>query len=263
MPKVWAFVSPVGGKGQSTFCMHLAAALAVDGKKAVLVDTSCFHPSLDVLCGVSEQVVYTVSDVVNGSVSPERALLPISFSVEKGVDASFRLLPISPMESLSQEMFARALDALSAEGDADFIIMDVHPSFYEAIRALADASFLLTDATASGLRAAEAFAAANPQLARFLLMRASLKAEEIRNEPSLLDIIDLVSLPIGGIVPYEPLCADNRPLYQKRFRKTAYMRAVKNIAQRLAGNDVPLLRDVPLDGITRRAYLERVSRKGI
>ena len=62
----WALLSARGGAGVSTVCANLARALARRGNSTLLVDMKPTAPAQDMLCGVSEQVIYAFTDVGNG-----------------------------------------------------------------------------------------------------------------------------------------------------------------------------------------------------
>lgn len=265
MPKIWAFFSPKGGVGKSTFCVHLAESLAARGKSTVLVDASPVAPALDILCGISESVVYTLSDVADNTVSADRALLEAALPKEKPKKNAPKrgnvfVLPVAPFEKKDGGVLTAVLDSLSAESKYDIIIVDASLALYEELARKADALYLCTDPSATSVRAAEAFSALQDKRPDgFLLMRASLLAETVLTEPSVIDVIDRVSLPILGIIPYASLLASDRLLMGKRYSKEPYSVAVANIAARLLGDSVPLLHKIRLEGISRRAYLERTS----
>lgn len=273
MPKIWSFFSPKGGVGKSTLCVHLAAALYARGVRVTLVDASPLSPALDVLCGVSEQVVYTLADVASDAASAERALLPVERltssakrrkekkTAEKDAQtASPCLLPIAPDEKEDGDAVSEALQKLVALNGCDILLVDASCGMYDAIAPLSEHRVILTEPNAISLRAAEAFAANHAdENACFLSVGASLCAEKLRAEPAVIDMIDRVALPIRGIVPFAPWLRSGGMLLEKCHRKEPYVWAIGNIAARLLGENVPLLTNVKLDGISRRSYLERTS----
>lgn len=247
MPKVISLFSPVGGIGKSTFAYHLALSLSDKGKKVLLLDASS-SPSLDFLADVGEEVVYTLSDVAKELCPLSRAALPLK------ADGTLSFVPSLLGEPLTGQMISSALRRDMDEG-ADIIILDADISQAEDARAFSSQTILLTDLRESSLRSAEA-AASGGAFDAFLLTFASFSYEGVQREAPVIDVVDRVSLPLCGILPYAPVLRTVRAIP----RRTPYAKALENVASRFAGEEVPLLKGVTLDGMTRRYYIERAAK---
>ena len=252
MPKIITLLSAVGGIGKSTLALHLAQALAHLEKKTLLIDAST-APALDLLLGVGEGVVYTASDVANGLCSAFRAVL------SKEEMPLVSLLPAAVGEELDDAMLSEVIRGVKAETAFDFIIIDAAPTMYAAAGQLSDTVLLLTDPRESSLRAAESYASLSDELDFFVLTFASFSREGVEREPSLIDIVDQLSLPLLGVLPYTPRI---RTVYGIPHR-SAYEAALSNLARRLTGEKIPLLKGVPLEGMDRRTFIERQGKKEV
>ena len=264
MAKVLTFVSAVGGIGKSTLCASVAYALAKREQRVLLVDLSFDAPALDILFGVSESVVYTVCDVMGGAANAEKALFSLPENRKEPYLQNILLAPSSLIKPEGAEGVESAVRNLADAACADYVLIDASPSVYPSLFAISDERILITDTRQSALRAAEAFVqtwAERAPLNSFLLCGASLVRESVLKEEPLLDIIDRLSLSLLGVLPYSGLLRDEGVLFEKRYEKEAYVRAVKNVAARIAGENVPLLNGIALEGISRRFYIERSNEK--
>ena len=64
MGEVIVITSGKGGVGKTTTTANLGSALALNGKKVVLVDTDIGLRNLDVVMGLENRIVYDIVDVV-------------------------------------------------------------------------------------------------------------------------------------------------------------------------------------------------------
>ena len=75
MGKVIVVASGKGGTGKTTVVANLGATLAMDGKKTVVIDMDMGLRNLDLYLGLESNVVYDVSDVMNGVCRIKQALI--------------------------------------------------------------------------------------------------------------------------------------------------------------------------------------------
>ena len=260
MAKIITLASAVGGMGKSTLCVSLAYALGKAGKRVLLIDLCPEAPALDILVGVGESVVYTVLDVIEGTVSAETALLSLPVSKKAPYKENILLAPLSPCTVSCAENLGQAVRSLTLAAHADFTVVDASAELYPSLYSVSDERLLLTEPRESALRGAEALAARYAQSApfdKFLLMRASLVRERILRQEPLIDMIDRISLPLLGILPQCELLRDHGVLWEGRYAKEPYVRATENLAARLCGDSVPVLSGITLEGISRRAFIEK------
>jgi septum site-determining protein MinD len=75
MDKVIVITSGKGGVGKTTTTANLGTALALLGKKVVLVDTDIGLRNLDVVLGLENRIVYDLVDVIEGTCRLKQALV--------------------------------------------------------------------------------------------------------------------------------------------------------------------------------------------
>lgn len=75
MGEVIVITSGKGGVGKTTATANIGTALAVNGKKVVLVDADIGLRNLDVVMGLENRIVYDVVDVVEGVCRLRQALI--------------------------------------------------------------------------------------------------------------------------------------------------------------------------------------------
>lgn len=239
---VWSIVSPDSDKLGATFVAALARSLSFHGKRVLVFDLSPRFPVLDVAFGVSERVVYTLPDVAR--VSPELAVL--SVSQEKQGEGGILFVPVAVGDEVSLSSVSSVMEAVAA----DIVLLHAERETASLARAVSDGLLLLTQADAPSLRA-NACLAHSLTFDAFVLADFLPIAEEIEKEPSVTEMADALCLPLFGILPRTELKNTARP------RGKDFLSAVDNMAARLTGEDVPLLRGIPIEGMRRRTFFTR------
>ncbi len=95
MGLVTVITSGKGGAGKSTVSVGLGCTLAKNGKRVLLIDGDAGLRSLDAMLGVEQELVFDISDVVNGNCEPIKAIY--SCREYTGLDNLF-LLPAPAAE---------------------------------------------------------------------------------------------------------------------------------------------------------------------
>ncbi len=248
MGRIIVVTSLKGGVGKTVFSAGLSRALADNGKRVLAVDMDLGTGGLDIALGREDTVSATLLHLLDGSIRPETALVP-------GDDGIFFLAaPVffneSSLESITQESFNHLIRYLK---DAfDFVIFDMPAGggssfrFFEQSE-LTDVTVLVTTSVPTAVRAAERCAMRLKETEKIKLLINSYRLSSPRqNTFRITEVITRASVPIIGVVPFDPLSekalAKGTPL--TATKRSVAAPAICNIAERLCGEEVPLLKGV-------------------
>ena len=234
MGEVIVVTSGKGGVGKTTTSANVGAALAMRGKKVVLVDTDIGLRNLDVVMGLENRIVYDIVDVVEGKCKLRQALIK-----DKRYTDLF-LLPAAQTRDKSavNESQMRELTSKLKE-EFDFIIVDcpagIEQGFKNAI-AGADRALVVTNAEISSIRDAD----------RIIGL---LEASEIKNPELIInrlrpEMVNIITQTNKG----EPAVSN---------KKAPSGRAYIEIARRILGENV----EVTIPGRNKGGLFSRIFKK--
>lgn len=238
---VWSIVSPYAERTGAALVAALARSLSLHGRRVLVFDLSPTAPALDVAFEVSERVVYTLPDV--GHLAPELAVLSLP---EENGEGGILFVPIAVGDEVDPSHVSSVISAVAA----DVVLVRADLAALQTARAVSDGLLLLTEADAVSLRASVHLARSH-RFDAFVLSDFQPLAEEIRREPSVTEMADALSLPLFGILPRTELKNTAHP------RGKDFLLAVDNMAARLTGVSVPLLRGIPIEGMRRKTFFTR------
>ncbi len=118
MNKIIAVVSGKGGTGKSTVTAGIGRELAGMGNKVLVIDCDSGMRGIDIMLGVSRNVVFDMADVVSGECEIENCVYSC------GCDGNLFMIPApgSIEDEFSPNVFRRFLEAV--EDVFDYIIID-------------------------------------------------------------------------------------------------------------------------------------------
>lgn len=234
-----------GGVGKTTTSANVGTALALLGKKVVMLDTDIGLRNLDVVMGLENRIIYDLVDVIEG-----RCRLNQSMIKDKRFDELY-LIPAAQTkdkDSITPEQVKNVV--LELKKDFDFVIIDcpagIEQGFKNAV-AGADRAIVITTPEKSAVRDADRIIG--------LLERERMEGPKLiinRIRPNLLkngDMLDIdevcsiLAIDLLGLVPDDEqvIKAANtgEPTVMNPDSRAAM--AYRNIARRILGDSVPLM----------------------
>lgn len=241
--KIVLVTSGKGGSGKSTFSVNCATALASIGRKVVLVDADIGLRSLDLMLGISERVIYDISDVLQGRCETGKAIIVSDYH-------NLHLLPASQNECdelKDAKVITKLYKGLSLY--YDYVFIDCSAGISKIVTApstVADISVVVATPDSVCIRDAERMSQILRQNGqnniRLILNRIQPKLIRKKVIPNLDSFIDASSVQLLGIVPEDKhiVMSQAKGKSVMIFRCDAST-AFKNIARRLDGEDIPLM----------------------
>ncbi|MBO9607689.1 MAG: septum site-determining protein MinD [Paenibacillaceae bacterium] len=245
MGEAIVITSGKGGVGKTTTSANIGTALALLGKKVVMVDTDIGLRNLDVVMGLENRIIYDLVDVADG-----RCRLPQALIKDKRFDELY-LLPAAQTkdkDAISPESVRSIV--LELKKDFDFVVIDcpagIEQGFKNAV-AGADRAIVVTTPEHAAVRDADRVIGLleNLRIERPKLIINRIRANMVR-KGEMLDIDEICSvlaIDLLGIVPddeYVIKAANTgEPTVMNPSSRAAI--AYRNMARRMLGDTVPLM----------------------
>ena len=240
-----AVVSGKGGTGKTSLSAGVGTALAQSGKRVLCVDCDIGLRNLDLALGLTDRALMDFSDV-----ALDRCPLEAAVVAHPSIPNLYLLTAPVRMRrpAVTEEDFQRMLQKIRQQ--FDFCLLDAPAGLgrgFQLATCAADRCVVVTTADASSLRDAQHTVM---ELDRFPSGALHLVVNRVRKKllrqlhATIDDAIDKAGLPLLGVVPEDdalPLCMNRGVpilLADGQSAATAY----RNIAKRLQGERVPLLR---------------------
>ena len=258
MGEVIVITSGKGGVGKTTTTANLGSALAMRGKKVVLLDTDIGLRNLDVVMGLENRIVYDIVDVIEGKCKLRQALIK-----DKRFTDLF-LLPAAQTrdkDAINEDEMIRLTQRLKEE--FDYIIVDcpagIEQGFKNEISG-ADRAIVVTNAEISSIRDAdriigllESSNIRNPELIINRIRPDMVKRGEMMD---VEDILDLLSIDLIGVVPEDEniITQTNKGEPAVANKKAASGKAYIEIARRILGENV----EITIPGRKKESFFSRI-----
>ncbi|KEQ22575.1 MULTISPECIES: septum site-determining protein MinD [Paenibacillus] len=246
MGEAIVITSGKGGVGKTTTSANIGTALALQGKKVVMVDTDIGLRNLDVVMGLENRIIYDLIDVAEG-----RCRLPQALVKDKRFDELY-MLPAAQTKdkhAISPESVRQIVVELKR--DFDFVIIDcpagIEQGFKNAV-AGADKAIVVTTPENAAVRDADRIIGLlekEPNVESPKLVINRIRPNMVK-KGEMLDIDEICSvlaIDLLGIVPDDEyvIKAANigEPTVMNPNSRAAI--AYRNIARRMLGDSVPLM----------------------
>ena len=247
MGTVITVASGKGGTGKTSFCANVAVSLCALGEKVLLIDADAGLRSLDIVLGMTDSLLFTYADVIEGRASLKEA------AVAHSVVRNLRVLTApGDVRDFTPEQYAALVQR--AREHFTFTLIDCSAGLGDPLlrfAAASDRAIVVSTPDHTALRSAQTTALSLAKVGQrdcciaVNRLRAGMIA---RGDAATVDkAMDTSGLPLLGAVPEDEqvIACGNRGeiLALSAFGPAA--QAYLNIARRLQGRRVPLLRDVP------------------
>ncbi|MBQ7108163.1 MAG: P-loop NTPase [Clostridia bacterium] len=237
MGRLIAVTSGKGGAGKSSVSVHLATALAKLSERVLIVDLDAGMRCLDIMLGVSDRLLFDLSDVLDKNKSVQEAVISLG---------NLDFLPAPLKGKINPTEFSRFISEVLE--DYDFIILDFPAGtvdeLYTALPRYCEA-LVVCNADAVSLRDAAIMGADLSELnfmsVRLILNRVSFKNMQKGITANIDEVIDTSGIRLMGVVPQSMdiymSCCSGQPL----GKRTRAAKAFERIAKRVMGYDIPLM----------------------
>jgi len=237
MGRLIAVTSGKGGAGKSSVSVHLATALAKLSERVLIVDLDAGMRCLDIMLGVSDRLLFDLSDVLDKNKSVQEAVISLG---------NLDFLPAPLRGKINPTEFSLFIPEVLE--DYDFIILDFPAGtvdeLYTALPRYCEA-LVVCNADAVSLRDAAIMGADLSELnfmsVRLILNRVSFKNMQKGITANIDEVIDTSGIRLMGVVPQSMdiymSCCSGQPL----GKRTRAAKAFERIAKRVMGYDIPLM----------------------
>lgn len=245
MGEAIVITSGKGGVGKTTLSANLGAALALMGKKTLLLDTDIGLRNLDIILGLENKIVYDLVDVCEGTCDFKKAVIR-----DKRYEGLF-LIPAAQAkdkEAVTPLQMKSLIDKLKEE--FDYIIIDcpagIERGFENAV-AGADRAIVVAVPEMSSVRDADRIVGLLEKHGitdvKLVINRIRQKLVESGNMLSIEDMLDALAIDLIGAVPDDEsvIAAANLGTPCVSDMKSRAGAAYRNIALRVTGETVDLI----------------------
>ncbi|RME57640.1 MAG: septum site-determining protein MinD [Candidatus Dadabacteria bacterium] len=256
--QVIVVTSGKGGVGKTTTVASVGAALAMRGKRVLVVDADIGLRNLDVILGLENRVVFHIVDVAKGVCKPHQAL------VRSKKSSNLFLLPASQTDEkdvISEEEVRRIMGQYQRE--FDFILVDspagIEQGFKNAV-AGAKSALIVTTPEIPAIRDADrviGLLSAEGIESRLVVNRVDFQMVRRGDMLSIEDVEEILGIPLIGVVERDEgvIVAANCGEPVVYNNKTRAGEAFYRIAARLCGEQLPFLYE------ENSSWLKRLSRR--
>lgn len=255
---VITITSGKGGVGKTTTVANLATALAQLGRRVVAVDADIGLRNLDIVMGLENRIMHDIVDVVE-----QRCTLTQALVTDTRVP-SLAILPAAQTREKSDITRSQMLQICNQLREmVDIVLIDspagIEHGFQNAV-APADRILIVTTPDVSALRDADkVIYMLERNLNRqpwLVLNRYNAELSETGEMRDIDDVLDILAIDLLGVVPEDSriLLASDRGIPAVHDSTIHSGTAYQNVARRILGQNVPLMRFRRRRGFVNRLF---------
>ena len=243
MCEVIVVASGKGGTGKTTVCAGLGVALAKDNKRVLIMDCDSGMRGIDLVLGVSDELVYDIADVVSGECDYADAMYKV-----QGVEQLYCIAaPLYADDEVSPSLIKNFVDGIRDE--FDYILIDSPAgtgSGFAAAAKGADRALVVVNAEPISIRGCRNISRRLDELGvadrRLIINRFERERFfKMGLYADLDEIIDEAGMRLIGLIPEDirVIALSQRGALTTNWSQTAVI--FDSIVKRLQGVDVPVL----------------------
>lgn len=256
--EVLVVTSGKGGVGKTTTTASLGAALALRGKRVLVVDGDIGLRNLDVILGLENRIVFNLVDVAKGVCKASQAIIKSKKS------NNLFLLPASQTDDkdvVTEEEVKAALEQFRRE--YHFILVDSPAGIEQGFRnacAAADRALIVTTPEVPAVRDADrviGLLSARGIEAQLIINRIDYNLVKRGDMLSVEDVQEILGIELVGVIERDEnvIIAANCGEPVVYNQKSRAGEAFNKIAARLCGESIPL------EGQTPNTFWDRLTRR--
>ena len=243
MCEVIVIASGKGGTGKTTVCAGLAAALAKDNKRVLIIDCDSGMRGVDMALGISDRLVYDIADVISGECEYSEAMYQVD-----GVPQLYCIAaPLRADDEVSPSLIKNFVDEV--RDNFDYILIDSPAgtgSGFTAAAKSADRALVVINTEPISLRGCRNIVGRLDELGvsdRRLIINRFDKEKFFKMDlyKDLDEVIDEAGIRLIGLIPDDIriVALSQRGAITANWSQTSVI--FDSIVKRLQGNDVPVL----------------------
>ncbi|MEG1448232.1 MAG: P-loop NTPase [Oscillospiraceae bacterium] len=242
MSKIVFVTSGKGGVGKSTVSTLLGRALGFLGKKVLLLELDFGLRGLDILNGVSDEVLFDIEDIFEGRCEPIKAI------VRSSLNKNLYLIPTTNNIDFVPNVSDLRMLLKGLASYYDYLILDSPAGFSEGFKVgakLADIAVVVTAPNAICVRdsakVSEVLRKLGAENIKLIINKSPKRFIPSEFLPDYDAIIDKVGARLLGVIPEDACLRRFFGLGKMDDGQARIIQVFGNIARRLEGEYVDLL----------------------
>ena len=243
MKDIIVIASGKGGTGKSTVTVGLGTVLANEGSKVLLIDCDSGMRGLDIMLGITQNLVFDIADAVSGSCTVENTVYPCP-----GKKGLFLMpAPLNAYDEIAPQVLGQRVEGVA--DIFDYVIIDSPAgvgSGFEAAAYPANRALVVVNTEPTSIRGGQNVAGKLRSCGiddiRLIINRFNKNTfRKMGLYEDLDEIIDITALQLIGIIPEDYKLAASIQSGKSGEMDCFAMKTLSRISSRLQGRIEPLL----------------------